>query len=38
MRILLADALPKVRLALALLLERQEDIDVVGAAAEVESL
>ena len=38
MRILLADDQPKIRFALRLLLEREPGLDVVGEAAEAESL
>ena len=38
MRILIADAQPKVRFALRVLLERQPDLEVVGEAVDAESL
>lgn len=38
MRILVADDQPKIRFALRLLLEREPELDVVGEAAEAESL
>ncbi len=38
MRILIADAQPKVRFALRVLLERQPDLEVVGEAIDAESL